>query len=156
MIKRRRIIIERPDLQSPLQRATSGGLTFIFWVIWLYLWLPLVSLVAWLAGIEVFREHMIISGGYEALLDIIVWYLLIIFLLGISLISWARYNLVRFRNKGRRKAPISVDRETLARDFHIDALQLAQWQGAKDLIIHHDKQGRITQTEIYTPVGKEG
>jgi biofilm PGA synthesis protein PgaD len=141
------IIIERPELQSPLQRATTRGLTLVFWVIWIYLWLPVISLVAWLAGIELFREYMIDNDGYKILFDDINWYVIIIVLIGVIFIGWARYNLLRFRDKESRKNPVIVDLAAHAQHFKIDPQQLKQWQTAKHLVIHHDKHGDITRVD---------
>lgn len=44
----RHLIIDRPDLQSWRQRAVFGSLTVMFWMLWLLLWLPLITLLGWL------------------------------------------------------------------------------------------------------------
>lgn len=143
----KRLIIERPDLQSPLQRATTGGLTFIFWVFWIYLWLPLISLVAWGVGIHLFHDNLLMNDGYKRLFDHWGWYVFSLLLIMVVLIGWARYNLLRFRDKERRKRPLPVDLSTHARDFKIDATRLVSWQGAKRLVIRHDQHGTIIQVE---------
>jgi len=153
----KRIIIERPELQSPLQRATTRGLTFVFWVVWIYLWLPVISLVAWLAGIELFRKYMIDNDGYKILFDDINWYAFIIVFSCIIFIGWARYNLLRFRDKESRKNPFIVELAAYVRHFKIGPQQLKQLQAAKRLAIRHDKRGDITQidaNESVTDLGK--
>jgi len=150
-MKSKRVVIERPEMQSPLQRVTGWGVTFVFWVIWLYLWLPLISLFAWLVGIRLFREHMIDNGGYEVLFDIIGWYLLIILITSVALLGWARYNLMHFRGKGRRKSALPIDLAAHAHDFKVDPQRLLQWQTAKHLVIHHDGQGDIARVETANP-----
>lgn len=143
----KRIIINRPDLQSPLQRVTTRGITLVFWVIWIYLWLPLISLVAWWVGIQLFREHMLDNNGYQALFSDMHQYALTIAFIAVVLIGWARYNLLRFRDKDNRKASKHVDPADQAQYFKIEAQQLCQWQTAKCLVIHHDKLGDITDVE---------
>jgi biofilm PGA synthesis protein PgaD len=147
----KRVIIERPDLQSPLQRAATGGITFVFWVFWIYLWLPLISLVAWLIGVKLFRENIIDNDGYKTLLHDVGWYALIIALIAVVQISWGRYNLLRFRDKELRKSTNPVDLATRARAFKIDPQRLEQWQAAKYLVIHHDPRGDITAVDIARP-----
>jgi len=147
----KRIIINRPELQSPLQRITTRGITFVFWVIWIYLWLPLISLVAWLVGIQLFREHMLDNDGYQALFNDMNKYALTIAFIAIVLIGWARYNLLRFRDKENRKASKRVDLATQAQYFKIEAQQLRHWQDAKRLVIHHDKQGDIIDVKTVIP-----
>lgn len=143
----KRLVIERPDLQSPLQRTTTGGLTFIFWLFWIYLWLPLISLAAWWVGISLFRDNLIENSGYQLLFTQLSWYVFVISLIAFLLIGWARYNLLRFRDKERRKKPMPVDLITHARDFKVDAARLVSWQNARHLVIHHDEHGVITHVE---------
>ena len=147
----KRIIINRPELQSPLQRVTTRGITFVFWVLWIYLWLPLISLAAWLAGIKLFREHLVDNDGYKTLFSDIHQYAYVIVSIAVILIGWARYNLVRFRDKGNRKSSMRVDLTTQALSFSIDPQQLGQWQTAKRLVIHHGTQGDIIKVEAKTP-----
>ncbi len=143
----KRLVIERPDLQSPLQRTTTGVLTFIFWLFWIYLWLPLISLVAWGLGIQLFYDNFIDNEGYQLLITQWKWYVFVLALIVFLLIGWARYNLLRFRDKERRKKPMPVDLVTHARDFKIDASRLAVWLSAKHLVIHHDEHGIINRVE---------
>lgn len=149
----KRIIINRPELQSPLQRVTTRGITLVFWIVWIYLWLPLISLVAWWVGIQLFREHMLDNNGYQALFSDMHQYALTIALIAVVLIGWARYNLLRFRDKGTRKTSKHVDLATQAQHFKLEAQQLRDWQAAKRLVIHHDGQGNITDVETATPTG---
>jgi biofilm PGA synthesis protein PgaD len=147
----KRIIINRPELQSPLQRVTTRGITFVFWVVWIYLWLPLISLAAWLVGIHLFRAHMLDNDGYKALFSDVHQYAIVIVIIAAVLIGWARYNLLRFRDKGNRKASRHVDLDAQAQFFKTEPQQLRRWREAKRLVIHHDKQGNITQVETGTP-----
>lgn len=147
----KRMIINRPELQSPLQRVTSRGITFFFWVAWIYLWLPLISLVAWLVGIRLFREHMLDNDGYQALFSDLHAYALTISAITAVLIGWARYNLLRFRDKESRKATMHVDLAAQAQAFKLDPEQLHLWQTAKRLVIHHGPQDDITGVETDSP-----
>lgn len=147
----KRIIINRPELQSPLQRITTRGITFVFWVVWIYLWLPLISLVAWLVGIQLFREHMLDNGGYKILFMDMHQYAIVIAIIAAALIGWARYNLLRFRDKDSRKSSLQVDPAAQAKYFKIDPQQLRLWQVTKRLVIHHDKHGDIAEVETQTP-----
>jgi biofilm PGA synthesis protein PgaD len=147
----KRIIINRPELQSPLQRVTTRGITLVFWMIWIYLWLPLISLAAWLAGIRLFREHMLDNDGYKALFSDMHEYALVIAFIAIVLIGWARYNLVRFRGEDNRKTSIHADLASQAQRFNIPPQQLRDWQETRRLVIQHGKQGEITDVETGTP-----
>ena len=141
------LIINQPGLQKLRQRFASSLLTFLFWVIWIYLWLPLFSLFAWLLGVDLFYDQMIVRSGYEALVDVIAWYLLVILIIAITLLGWAGYNLFRFRNKNRRRGSPQVGHSEIANHFGIDAEHLAQWHSARHIVICHDEHGNISNVE---------
>src|ERR1017187_7341901 len=46
-------IIDRPSLQTARQRLIYGSVTLGFWVLWIYLWLPIVGLIGWALGIRI-------------------------------------------------------------------------------------------------------
>ena len=153
----KRILIDRPDLQTPLQRAATTGITLLFWIIWIYLWLPLVSLLAWLAGIKLFRENIIDNDGYKILFDNIGWYALIILLIAIAQIGWSRYNLLRFRDNELRKNVTAVDNAALSHHFNIDARRLPQWQTAKQMEISLNPRGDLIAVDTNAAsTGKPG
>jgi len=141
------LIISQPSLQTLRQRFASSILTFLFWAFWIYLWLPLVSLLAWLFGIDLFYEQLIVQSSYNDLIHIASWYLFVILMITVSLISWSVYNLFRFRNKDRRRHTVQVGLSEIAAHFSVDDQQLAHWHDAKRIVIRHDEQGNIHETE---------
>ena len=46
----RPLIIERPELQSIVQRYGYVSVTVVCWFLWLYLFVPLLSLGGWFLG----------------------------------------------------------------------------------------------------------
>src|SRR6056300_934320 len=108
------LIINRPSLQSSQQRIIYPILTFLFWLLWIYIWLPLVSLIAWGFGVQLYYDEMILNHGLEALMNMAGIYAMVVLLIGTMLISWAVYNLKRFRNKERRSAIEKLSNEKLA------------------------------------------
>ena len=148
------LIINRPELQSPRQRLIYPIITFVFWVLWVYIWLPLVSLIAWGFGVQLFYDEMILQNGLEAIIELASTYGLVIFILGISLISWALYNWGRFNKKERRSGAKRLTIEDQAGYFQLDAQQLAVWQESKYLVVNYNEQGEIEQVGSEKPVPK--
>ncbi len=141
------LIINRPDVLTLRQRFADGFLTFLFWLIWFYLWIPLLSLGGWIFGIDLFHDEMIVREGLQSLTELLGWYLLVIFLISTTLGVWAMVNLWRFRGKDRRGARPVVADEVLANDFNVTAEQVNQWRACKRLVISHDPQGNIMAVE---------
>ncbi len=142
------LIINRPDLQSSSQRMIYPIITFAFWMLWIYIWLPLFSLIAWGFGVQLFYDEMILERGFEAFLELATTYGVVIILLGGSLISWALYNWMRFRNKERRSMAKLLSAEEMAEYFQVDTEELVVWHGVNRVVVHHNEQGDIEQVEI--------
>ena len=148
------LIIDRPDLQSLRQRYATSFITFAFWVLWFYIWLPMLSLIAWGLGIKLFYEEMIARGGYEQFIESALFYFLTVLLIAVIFLTWAGYNLYRFRGKSRRKAITPYKHEEYAAFFSVDSEQLTQWKQLKVMTVYHDDQeniSRVTQKTSKPP-----
>lgn len=137
------LIIERPDLQVWQQKTVFGLLTALFWGIWLYLWLPVVTLIGWVFFGVQFQYHMLTLKGYEGFFSTLIVYSVVIVVMGGGLIIWAKYNHLRFRGVDRRRQlePPTVD--DLASYFAKTANEISQWQTLKTVVVAHDEKGGI-------------
>ncbi|MGW8313392.1 MAG: poly-beta-1,6-N-acetyl-D-glucosamine biosynthesis protein PgaD [Desulfuromonadales bacterium] len=137
-------VINRPDLQSFQQKYGQGFITVFFWVLFFFFMRPLIGMVGWFFGFQLFTDIMIVQGGYEALLELLVWYVGIIVLMGLVLEGWALYNLLRYgRHEKRTHHPEPVKVEDLAKHFQIDTDQLCKLQAARRIVLEHDSHGRL-------------
>ena len=144
-------IIERADLQTLRQRTIFGVLTFIFWILWAYLWLPLLALIAWLVGLEQAYKYMFVLGGYKDVVGLLGVYTLIILLMGGSLIGWAAYNILRYGKRAKRSSNEPPGLEEVARHFGQGPQSVAGWRKAQRLCVSHDEKGGIALVEILEP-----
>ncbi len=142
------LIIDRPDKIPPGQKLTALGITLLFWGALLYLWQPLLSIIAWGLNIRLFYNHMILMGGYRTLLDLLVWYLAVIALLGGSLIFWARTNQWRFRGKERRSGIGATNVSTLATEFGLSAEEVASLSRHRVIAVTFDQYGKISVAPV--------
>jgi poly-beta-1,6-N-acetyl-D-glucosamine biosynthesis protein PgaD len=137
-------IIHRPDLQTYQQKYGQSLITVLFWVLFFFFMRPLISIIGWFFGAQLFTDIMIEQGGYHALLALLVWYFGIIFLMGLVLEGWSLYNLFRYgRNEKRIHHPEPVKVAALAEHFQIDADRLSELQTAKRVILEHDVNGKL-------------
>ena len=142
-------IIERADLQTVGQRTVSGILTVVFWSLWVYLCLPLLSFFAWAIGFQQAYKYMVVRGGYTEVLHLIGLYTLIILLLGGSLVAWAAYNILRYGRLPKRTGNPPVPHEQVARYFRQGPQAVRTWQAAQRLHVHHDEKGDVARVEIF-------
>ena len=142
------LIINHPELVKSGQRLTALGITLFFWAALLYLWQPLLSLLAWGLNIKLFYNHMVVLGGYHAFLDLLKFYAMVIAILGGGLILWARINLWRFRGKDRRRGRTSTDMAALSSAFAIDAETLAAAQNCRRVSVRLSENGAIEEITL--------
>jgi poly-beta-1,6-N-acetyl-D-glucosamine biosynthesis protein PgaD len=135
-------IINRPDLQSFQQKYGQSLITVLFWILFFFFMRPLIGMVGWFFGLQLFTDIMLVKGGYHALLQLLGWYCGIIFVMGALLKCWSLYNLFRYgRHEKRRRQPAAVTVEELAQHFQVDPGHLQNLQRAKRVILEHDASG---------------
>jgi len=135
-------IIYRPDLQPPGRRAMFSVITLLAWVIWLYLFLPLLSLGAWWFGIATFREQMLVPGRGEYLLTL-TGYAIVVAVTALVIIGWSRYNQLRFGGPDRRQPLPPISDETVARRFGLDVEGLRRAREVQVMEIDFEPDGRL-------------
>lgn len=143
------LIIERPELQSKVQRYGWSSVTFVFWVIYVHLWLPLLTLAAWWVGAKLFNYHMIQLQGYAGLIDKLTLYSSIIFIISALLIGWAELNRMRFKNQLRRTDVADVTVGEVARKYNIQEHQLTELRQKKSMKVHFSDNGVISEINEY-------
>lgn len=87
--------------------------------------------------------------GYEdyasfAIIDTLILYIEIIVISNLVYFLWALYNRLRYGNKKRRRSAPEVTPEEIATRFKLNPRDVEGWQKAQTLVVHHDKDGRIT------------
>ena len=107
-------IIVRDEAKSRLRVAVEGLLTVAFWVLYVYVLLPIFTLVLWVFGVRTIYDEIFGLKGYMALIDILKNGGLITIAILAILAGWAFYNYRMFVSRGERRSSrvsISNDRE---------------------------------------------
>ena len=138
-------IIDKSEFLKPGQKATALGITLIFWAVFIYLLQPVLSLIAWGLNIHIFYNQMIVLGGYEAFIETLVFYLVVIAILGGGLILWGLINFWRFKNKDLRAKSEMTSLDDIARDLGLEADQLDRYQRSKRLIVKFNQDEGVRE-----------
>jgi len=142
------LIIEDPQLQTTGQKVLYGLLTLVFWMIWIYLWLPLITVAAWAFGVQRFFDFLLIEEGIAALNRVFHFYLIVVAVMGGTLLAWAHYNRLRFSGRERRKSvPVQRSSALLAQALGRRESAALVWQHHKSLWVTHHPDGRIALVE---------
>lgn len=151
---KRPLVIDRPSLQSLRQHYLSATFTFVFWVIWILLWTPLITLIGWLFGVNLVYIEMIKLEGYKSVIADFGLFLMCITLIGAILGIWAAYNFFRFKDLERRAALDPVNNRQLAAFFGVDLQTLTKQQKTQCLSVSFDSHGHIVANTQIDPAIK--
>ncbi len=139
----RELIINAPSVQTLWQRSTSVIFTFVFWVVWFFLWIPLATLIAWYLGIDLVYFQMFELDGFRIVMKDFFRFIQVVGLLGGTLGLWAAYNYLRFKGREKRKALPQLSEHMLADYLGIDIEMLKGYQQERALSVKFDDSGRI-------------
>lgn len=135
------VLIQKPHRQAPGRRAAWGVVTVGFWLFYLSLWAPLVTLIAWGLGINLAWLHL-----YEHRQQLDPFLMIALPLMALAcavvLITWAEYNRRRFRGRERRQPVPDIAIEKIAHDLGGSDALVAGLATSKSVILHMDDQAR--------------
>jgi len=137
-------MIRRQRLKSSRwRRATEFTLTTLFWLAWLYLIMPLVSLLLWALGVRLFVDEMILRGGFEALIGELANYSLVILTMLVVTLVWVYWNLRHYGgNEQRTQQPVPVSLEEIATTADLSTSAVLEIRAHKRLWIRFDDDDR--------------
>lgn len=151
---RLKLILNMPDLVSVPTKIGSGFFTVIFWALFIYLWVPLITLVAWAMGIYHAYGEVKYAQELLDLRHLVFIYSMVVLLLGGSLLLWAMKEYLRFRDSTRRLIPIPVTTTELADYAKLDDEYIIQWQALRRMVAHHDEHGHLHEIATDTAAGE--
>jgi biofilm PGA synthesis protein PgaD len=142
----RPLIIERPELQTRAQRFGSATVTLLCWFLWLYLFVPLLSFVAWVLGATLVYQVMLQNLQLAELLQLLSFYGRGIVLLSGAYLLWAVASYLRFRGIDRRRVPAPASLEPLAASHHLSPLDLRRLRAARRMVLSAEELERMFPT----------
>jgi len=129
---------------SSWRAGTELVVTALFWGIWIYFILPLVSLMMWLAGIFIFVEHMILLGGYQSFLDRLLDYgLVILGMMALTLI-WINWNK-QYQGAGNKRSrqPLPVTDKEIAEFAGVSPETIKALHRRRRTVVYFDDHDRL-------------
>lgn len=91
------------ESRSPLRKGTENVFTVVCWILYLYLILPLFTMILWYLGVRTFYDRFIGERGYSDLLFLIREGGVIVLCVMIVLLGWSQYNYIWFKRRGERR-----------------------------------------------------
>lgn len=141
-------IIEASGTLPTLIRVRDIILTILMWLMYIYFmrnfFFFMGDLISW--AFHGFGD----TSSYESfkIIDTLFDYFKVILVMGLIFISWAVYNKLRFGRKKRRQTTPPIEASRVATSYGIKAEDLAVWQDARIMIMHHEFNGRLSNVEV--------
>jgi poly-beta-1,6-N-acetyl-D-glucosamine biosynthesis protein PgaD len=138
---------------SRWHRATEFTITTLFWLVWLYLVMPFLSLLMWAFGVSLFVEEMIVRGGYEALIGELLYYSMVMLAMLAMTLLWVYWNLRHYgAHEKRTQQPVPVSIDETAASTGLSPGKLQELHFTRRLRLTFDADDRIV---IRTQGGNE-
>ena len=130
---------KQPIEEGVIQRSAEITVTSLFWLAWLYLVMPLLSLLLWIAGIELFADEMIDRGGMQALIEELIQYGTIVLGMFFLTLVWISWNLHHYgKHNKRTHSPVPVRYEELAMYSGLSVSRIEEIQKSKRISLTFD------------------
>ena len=137
------LIITRPQAISSMRKGTEMTATVAGWFVWAVLCRPLILVVLWFLGVEIFYEHMIRLKGIFSLADSVIIYYVVVLAFYLIIRGWNSYNAWKFKGKDRRVKNVSVSDADLERLFKLQPRTLKKIRSCKDVTIDVQSDDRL-------------
>lgn len=130
--------------RRPLSAGVVSMLTVICWTVWLYLVLPLISLLLWALGLRLFVTE-IARGAYEGLRSSLVSYSFVIAGIAVLLACWIVWNVRQYGGSHDRRTVKRADVTDLEvqKAFAVDEGLLASLRNGRLLRVDLDGAGGV-------------
>ena len=129
-------IIDHTPTRGPGKRLASGALTAFAWSLYAWLWVPLITVIAWVVGVRTAYVRLYLEDS-EIDPFLLLALPVIALVCAALLIGWAEYNRVRFSGVERR-----------SRRDDIDDAQVRQALGANAAVAAKLRDGRIVRIAL--------
>jgi biofilm PGA synthesis protein PgaD len=137
---------QRGSAGRDVTHSVFGTMTAAAWTLYAYLWLPAITLVAWVLGLRTAWVQNVLQRASVDRSD--MWLMLaLVVLLGCALVLWAEQQRRRFSGVERRLRADDVVPEQVATSLGVPVHVLADLQGSQVLTVHHDEAGRPVRVE---------
>jgi biofilm PGA synthesis protein PgaD len=145
-MKAEALLIDHPRGQGVGRRALFALLTLVAWMAWFSLWLPLITLAAWLFGARATYVELIMDRHRGGWVDLLVVLVIAVVTTSIALL-WSRYNYQRFHLAKRRQGAAPVALAAMAKKLEVSTALAARLRHARCSRLEFTDDGRVLQAE---------
>jgi len=146
-----------PYIYAPKTRASTatrtlhGVLTLAAWALYAYLWLPVLTVVAWVLGVRTSYVELYVRNNH---FDNSVFLVILVLALVATtlLVGWAEYNRRKFGGQDRRSTPRNVNGDDIAESLFAPPELSRRLAGAKSITLNMSEDARLAGIHSHTPL----
>ena len=138
------------DILDRRVRTRDTVLTTVLWVVYAYLWLPLISLGAWFVGIDYAWTLVERAGGIGNLVGLMKSFSIAVGLIACLVIGWSVSQYLRFHGRERRTSNPLPEYEDEKEFWSINDEQFDLVRNARAITVALDGDGHILSISEHT------
>ena len=139
-------IISRSEDQSLMKKTLFATLTGLAWLGWIYLWLPLLTLLAWSVGLDRAWKYLVVNSSQSNVHDLLLLFG-IACTCAVAAIAWMTYNLRRFGHLRRRRAVDNTINDEIALKLGGNHKISAELRRNRHSVLYIDDAGNPTRVD---------
>jgi biofilm PGA synthesis protein PgaD len=141
-MKAEALLVHYPRRQGTARRTLFALLTLLAWMAWLSLWLPLLTLAAWLFGARATYIELVVNSHRGGWVDLLVVVAIAAVATSIAFL-WSRYNYRRFHLAKRRQGAAPVALAAMAKKLEVPTTIAARLRHARRTQLVFSEDGRV-------------
>jgi biofilm PGA synthesis protein PgaD len=137
------LIISHPERQSGTQHALFSMLTVGIWVLWIYLWLPLITGILWIVGIR-WAYIQVFRGARGVSFWVIAWILGAVI---VAVAYWSIYNTLLYAERTQRRHAKVLSKIMIGQKFGVTGDALYTLVHERRLILYFNDREELMRVE---------
>ncbi len=136
-------IIDKPDLKSKGRKLSEMSITTFIWLLWLWLFLPVVNTLLWMVGAQTFYHTLIVDTGYIDFFTLARRMGLTVIMVFIIMRAWGYYNYWRFGRRNKRKNLPDATPAKISEIFRLSPDEVVTLQASKEVTFSFNEEGPV-------------
>ena len=138
--------IDKPEYVR--NKSVGYGLLFAGWALWIWLFLPVLTIVFWwFEGSVIYQQLVLVEQQASTGLSLLNMAFIISALI-LTLWIWASYNWVRFSGPDRRKGLASLADEQLAMSFKLSVSDIEALHQSHNITLYYHENGLLEHYDL--------
>lgn len=134
------------------RRTRDAVMTTLLWILYAYLWLPLVSFIAWFMGIDFAYERVIKAGGPEELILLLLWFVIAFLLVLLIVVVWSSFQFRQHHgDKDRRNRTVDLDPDDEREHWGLDQTTLDRLKSSQVVTVSLEGSTAISEVREGSP-----